>query len=266
MKNTGITAIAFLAAMLCIQSLDAQSLKGMSLNGSTGLYSIPTGRIGWERSSDLGLDFGYHAIIGGGHATNIPKVSLSIAKWVELSAAFDFQPEVRGYGGNDFIGGAKIQFPLTKTALALGGNLQSLNLGNSDWRRYNAGQIYLAVTYAGTFFEMPAETTAVLGKTFSKYTPDFDIDFGMGFDLVLLPKIFEHYVHWIVDFANFSYSIEPWRVDASQRGVLNTGIRIDLSVIPPLKKFKFVIDVLLTDVLDDNRSFAIGGVFGIPIL
>ena len=263
MKKIWITGIVSFVFLLYINGLEAQTLKGMSLNGSTGLYSIPTGRIGWERTSDLAFDLGYHAIISDGHASHIPKISLSLFKWVELSAAIDVQPE--GKEGNDFIGGVKIQFPLTKTALALGGNLQSLNLGSSD-NRYNAGQIYLAVSYAGTFFEMPAETTVVVGKTFRQNHSDSNIDFGMGFDLVLLPKVFERYVHWIVDFSNFSYSVEAWGVDPWYRGVLNTGIRIDLAMIPAFKKFKFVLDILVTDILDQNRASSMGVVFGIPVL
>ena len=266
MKCIRIMVVVFFAFALCINSLEAQSLKGMSLNGSTGLYAIPTGRIGWEKSNDLGFDMGYHTIIKDGYATHIPKASVSLLKWVELSAAFSIPSEKYHYDGNDLIAGLKIQFPLTKTALALGGNLQSLNLGNSSPKRYNAGQVYLAVSYTGTFFDMPAETTVVAGKTFSKYNAKSDIDFGMGFDLVLFPKIFENYIHWIVDFANFSYSVEPLMVDSWNRGVLNTGIRVDLSIIPIFKKFKFAVDILVTDILDENRSFSVGGVFGIPVL
>jgi hypothetical protein len=155
---------------------------------------------------------------------------------------------------------------VNKTAIALGGNIQAHNLGsNKPWRR-NAGQVYVAVTYAGEFFSWPAETTVVLGKTFIEKDKNSDIDFGMGFDLILLPKIFQNYVHWITDFANFSYSASPVGANSIFRGVLNTGIRIDLASIPALSKFKFAVDLTLTDALDDNRSFAVGGVFGIPIL
>jgi hypothetical protein len=263
---------AALAALLLAPALGAQSLKGMSLSGATGLYSIPSGRIGWERSSDLGLDLGYHAIIDK-KASHIPKLSLSLFKWVELAAAIDIQPEYSGSkNGTDFLGSAKLQLPITNTAIALGGNFQALNLG-SDIEgtfpysgRYNAGQIYLAVTYAGQFFGMPAETTVVLGKTFVEDNSNSNIDFGMGFDLVLLPKVFQRYIHWVTDFANFSYSVEPWAADSSWRGVLNTGLRIDLSVIPALSKFKFAIDLFLTDAFDEDRAFATGLVFGIPIL
>ena len=268
MKKFRIIFFVFFVFIFCTGTLASQSLKGMSLNGATGLYSIPTGRIGWERSSDLGLDLGYHAIIKKGVATHIPKAALSFFKWVELSLALDLQPDTY-YGNssnNDFIGGVKIQFPLEKTALALGANLQSLNLGSESPKRYNAGQVYLAVSYSGIFFEMPAETTVVVGKTFIANHSDKNLDFGMGFDLILFPKVFERYVHWIVDFSNFSYSVEPWSVVAKNRGVVNTGLRIDLTVIPVFRKFKFVVDILATDIFDENRAFSVGGVFGIPIL
>jgi hypothetical protein len=261
-------AVSGLSAQTSSTSSSVSSLKGMSLNGATGLYSIPTARIGWERTSNLGLDLGYHAIIKDEKATHIPKVALSLFKWVEISGAFDIQP--KGHytfdKGTDFIGGLKIQFPVTKTAIALGGNIQALNLGNNEFARRNAGQVYLAVTYAGEFFSWPAETTVVLGKTFIEDHKDSDIDFGMGFDLILLPKVFQKYVHWITDFANFSYSVEAFGADSRSRGVLNTGLRIDLASIPALSKFKFVIDVMVTDALDDDRAFSVGAVFGIPIL
>jgi hypothetical protein len=187
---------------------------------------------------------------------------------VEFSTAFDFQPKYHNGAekATDFIGGLKVQFPVTATAIALGGNIQALNLGSDEPIRRNAGQIYVAVTYAGEFFTMPAETTVVVGKTFVEDVSSSNIDFGMGFDLILFPKIFQRYVHWITDFANFSYSREAFGADADFRGVLNTGLRIDLASIPALSKFKFVIDVEITDALDDKRAFSIGAVFGVPVL
>jgi hypothetical protein len=213
------------------------------------------------------LDLGYHAIIRDGKATHIPKFGVSLFKWVELSAAFDIQPENHYYvreNSTDFIGGVKIQFPLKNTALALGGNFQSLNMG--DGRNYNGGQIYVAATYAGQFFSMPAETTVVLGKTFIEDRSNWDIDFGMGFDLLVMPDVLDNFVHWVVDFANFSYSVEAFSASAQSRGVFNTGLRVDLSAIPALSKFKFVVDILMTDAFDDDRAFSTGVVFGIPIL
>jgi len=272
MKKTQILCMTFMVT-LCIPVLWAQSsgnsLKGMSLNGSTGLYSIPSGRIGWESSSNLGLDLGYHAIIRDGAATQIPKFSMSIFKLVEVSGAFDIQPD--GYKdipnkGTDFLGGLKVQLPFKSSAIALGGNFQALNMENTVPYRYNAGQIYAAFTYAGHFFNMPAETTVVVGKTFQEHQSDWNIDYGMGFDLLLFPKVFNNFVHWVTDFSNFSYSVEAFGADAWYRGVLNTGLRLDLSAIPGLGKFKFVIDILVTDAFDYNRAFSVGAVFGMPIL
>jgi len=272
MKSFRIFIIASLIAVLGISGLTAQSagassLKGMSLNGATGLYSIPTGRIGWEQTSNFGLDFGYHTIIDGDKATHLPKLAMSLFKWVEFSAAFDIQPDghFSEKDGSDFITGIKIQFPLKKTALALGGNFQLLNMSNSDIS-YKAGQIYLAVTYAGNFFDWPSETTVVLGKTFIDDNKNSNIDFGMGFDLMFLPQQLDGLVHWILDFSNFSYSVEAFGADSWSRGVLNTGLRIDMSRISPFNKFKFVIDILVTDAFDTNRAFSAGVVFGVPIL
>ena len=268
MKHFRFICIVLFLVLAGIPGLFAQAtFTGMSFNGSTGLFSIPTGRISWEDSSSLGLDLGYHTIIRDGHATHIPKAALSIFRWVELSGALDIQPEnYFGYkDANDFLGGIKIRLPITRTALSIGGSYHAMNFGN-ERRDYDVKQIYAAVTYTGSFFDMPAETTVVFGKSFIDNRSDSNIDFGMGFDLVLLPNIFEGFVRWVTDFSNFSYSNEAFGADAHYRGVVNTGIRIDLSQLPPLNDFKAVIDIVMTDAFDSGRSFSAGFVFGLPII
>jgi hypothetical protein len=262
MRKFCLIVLCFIVATMTIPFLNAQSLKGMSLNGATGLFSIPTARIGWE-NSDFGLDLGYHTI-SENKASHIPAVSISLLKWVEISGAFDIQP---GDNQSDIILGAKIQFPIQNTALAIGGNFQLINFEqhNDEGQIDIAGQIYIAVTYSGNFFTWPAQTTFVLGSTFMKNYPENNIDFGMGFDMILLPSVLNNLVHWITDFANFSYSVDPFGADHSFRGVLNTGIRIDLSAIPALSRFKFVVDIILTDAFDSNRAYSVGLVFGIPV-
>jgi hypothetical protein len=266
MRRFRFFCIAFLLGVFGIFNLGAQTLKGMSLNGSTGLYSIPSGRIAWDRSSNFGLDIGYHAILHDEQTAHVPKLAAGLFKWLEISAAFDIQPQGSYFYDRsaDFIGGSKIQFLRNSTALALGGNFQVINIGKDD--NLMVGQAYLAATYAGHFFTMPAETTMVLGKTFIENNPYWDIDFGMGFDMILIPQLFGNLTHWILDFANFSYSVRPFSANAWNRGVLNTGLRIDLSSIPALSKFKFVIDVLITDALDETRAFSVGAVFGVPVM
>ncbi|MDR0877602.1 MAG: hypothetical protein LBN21_06080 [Treponema sp.] len=297
MKNIWKVFFGICIAVLFIPSAAAQtgSLTGQSLNGAAGLYSIPLGRIGWGRTSDLGIDIGYHAVINDYGGASIPAVTASLFKWVEISIAFDIQPDFdrlvwynndwENIKNDDMLLGFKVALPTnisdsSNPAVAIGGNVQLINFADDDYDNYfnidyTAFQIYGAATYAGSFFKMPAETTIVLGKTFyAGIDNNSDIDFGMGFDLVLLPDVFQNYIHWIIDFANFDYSDNSWpnSVYAKSgapwyRGILNTGLRIDLANIPALNKFKFIIDVEFKDLFDEgNRAFAIGLVFGMPIL
>ena len=268
------------AAVIFVPYASAQTDSGLSqsMNGSTGLFSIPSGRIEWEETGIFALDLGYRAVINNnaGNA-HIPALTVSLFKLVEISAAVDFQPAFNHTGANeneDLLMGVKFRLPTKNTAIAIGGNIQFINIGN-DTHNYNAYQPYIAITYPGNFFSMTAETTIVFGKTFYSGGPgnNNDIDFGMGFDLILFPDVFGNAVHWIIDFANFSYSDNSWPHNSLQhtnawwRGVVNTGFRIDLSTIPSLDKFKFAIDFIFNDLFDDGaRSFTIGAVFGFSAL
>ncbi len=256
-RRTLILVILVLAIL--VPAVSAQSLKGMSLNGATGLIGIPSGRIGWERTADLGFDLGYHAIFDD-DPTHIPKASLSFFRIFEFSFAYDSQADS---DESDMIFGGKIQLPTDRTAVAIGGNFQMIQTGGVE---ENFQQVYLAATYPGDFFTMPAETTFVVGKTFGDGVDDDAVDFGMGFDLLLFPSVFQGYIHWINDFANFSYSVDPYAANAFDRGAFNTGIRIDLAANPAFSRYKFVIDAILTDALDGDRAFGLGLAFGAPIL
>jgi hypothetical protein len=258
MKTKKILIVFLLVTGLALTALSAQSLKGMSFNGATGLIAIPTGQIGWERTANIGFDVGYHAIIDD-ETAHLPKASVSLFKLAEISFVYDTQ---FGNDNEDIVLGGKLQLPTTGTFVAIGVNFQMLKQGgNND----NVTQIYLAATYPGNFFGMPSMTTVVVGKSFGDPIPKSDIDFGMGFDLLLFPKIFQNYIHWVTDFANFSYSAQAVGANAAQRGTFNTGIRIDLGSIPAFRKYKFVIDAILTDAMDDNRAFALGVAFGAPL-
>ncbi len=257
--NKKLTAmiIMFLAA---VSFLSAQTAKGMSLNGSTGLISIPSARIGWEKSADFGIDAGYHAIMVDSETNHITKVSVSLFKISEIAFAYDSQYDSNN---SDKLINGKIQLPVkSSSAVAVGFNYQMLQFAGKD---ENVNQLYLATTYPGDFFKMPAETTITIGKTFGDAAPEDNIDFGMGFDLLLFPETFKGYIHWINDFANYSYSMDALGSNAGYRGSFNTGIRIDMSTIEALSKYKFVIDAFITDALDKNRAFSIGGSFGLPV-
>ena len=291
-----IVLACLIFAVLAPSIMAQQSLKGMTFNGSTGIYTVPTGRIGWERSSDLGIDFGYHSIIRGrgdsfasSRMNHLAQVSISLFKLVEISTAFDFQPryESKWYSDNsyrrnsDMIIGAKFQLPIEKVAIAFGSTFQVLNMGN-DYTDALGLSFYGAATYAADFFNMPAETTLTMGYTIglnrtargggtyagwlSNPSAEHDIDFGMGWDLTIFPKQTNKLIHWLIDVSNFTYSLDAWGAYSIYRATVNTGLRFDLSAIPALKKFKFVIDVCAVDLFDEERSFSFGLTFGVPIL
>ena len=263
MKKTILIVLLVLFASV---GVFAQSAKGMSHNGATGLISIPTARIGWDTSAEIGIDAGYHLIFADRpDTTHIPKVGVSLFKVVEFAFAYDTQG---GSKDADMLFNGKFELPIEgATHLALGANMQGLKAkywgDNREW----ATQIYVAATYPGTFFKMPAETTVVFGKTFGDDAgaPKKAIDFGMGFDLLLFPDKFKNYIHWISDFSNFSYSLHAIGANAWHRGTFNTGLRFDLSEVAALSKFKFVIDAQVTDLLDEDRTFVIGATFGIGL-
>lgn len=246
-------------------------VKGQSLSGATGLYTVPTGQIGWDKSN-FALDFGYRAIINDEYngIAHIPSITLSFVKMFEFSFAYDVQPDPDrapgNYNNDDLLFGFKLQLPTGKTAIALGLNL-NLNergLKNQDFTTY---QPYIAITYPGNFFTWPAETTMFIGKTFYERNNNSDVDFGMGFDLILLPDLFNGLIHLIVDFSNFAYSSDAFPWNLVHRGVFNGGFRFDLSKFPIFSKYKFTLDTAFNDILDDNqRSFTIGACFGIPLM
>ena len=242
--------------------LFSQSLKGLSLGGTTGLITTPTGRIGWEQSSDLGLDIGYHFSTdrGFGEDESLINVAVSMFKKLEAGLTFDSQS---GDKSSDLILFGKFQiFNDGQSGMAIGANLQLLDFASDANRTFS--QVYLASTYSGDFMEIPASTTIVFGKTFDiEAGLNDEIDFSMGFDLALFPQVFNGYVRWISEFANYSYSEDSRITNANARGAFNTGLRID---ILGGSSYKLVIDATLMDVFDEGiNKFAIGGSFGFSL-
>lgn len=280
---TFISILLFMLIFVSFASAETGSgFRGQNMNGATGLYSIPSGRVGWENEKDFGFDMGYRAIINNERGTaHIPAITLTLLKWFELSAAFDIQPKIdfnnfyKEQDNEDLLIGLKLKLPTAAaTAVAIGGSFQLINLANEEFN-YTAYQPYIAITYSGKFFSMSADTTVVFGKTFYSGYPNnnSNIDFGMGFDIILFPDVFKNTVHWIIDFSNFSYSDNAWPNNlvhgsgpAWYRGILNSGFRIDLASIPALSKNKFLLDFVFNDLFDDwERSFTIGVVFGFEL-
>ncbi len=249
----------------------AVAFRSPSLGGATGLIMTPTARTGWE-GANLGLDLGM-GYTGLGDDSWLPKATLQLFDRWELGAMY----ELLGEDGdndqeqNDLYLHTKFRiFPWSgssNSALAIGVNYQSLKYNDES---YTAYQFYLAATYSGDFFGMPAETTIVFGKTLGddEVVADDNWDFSMGFDLDLFPKVFQHYVHWINDFSNYTYTVDPLRNVSGYRGCFNTGIRI--AAFKGHRKYKLNFDVLVLDVLDDpdyspGRELAAAVTFGLAI-
>jgi len=259
-----------LIAVVAIIPLAAQSkaLNSMGLNGATGIYVVPTARVGFP-DTKFGFNVGYHTnffepVDGDTEMNHLLQANFSFVKMIELSATFDAQPErYTNDHPNDFLFGFKFQLPFSSVPVALGTNVQYLDMGRERIKHW-AFQLYGAVTYNAAFFGWPADTTLVVGHTFFEDSSNSNIDFGMGFDLIIFPKTLGNFLHFLIDFANFSYSARPWGADAWGRGVFNTGLRLDLAQIPALRKFTFAIDFFLADAFDSGvRSFGTGVVFGV---
>lgn len=233
--------------------LSAQSsVKGNAINGGTGIVMSPTARIGWEYS-DLGIDFGYSFLYNDGRANHIPAVNLSFLKKAEVGFAIDLDDNSESW---DLLFHGKFQFFRDGgSSVAIGFNGDFANMGNGSQVYLTP---YLVASYSGNFFQWPAATSMMFGWHMlenGEMTSNFA--FSMGFELALAPKVFKNYVFWISDFSNYSYSSTSYI--ANSRGAFNTGIRID-----PVKKgkFKFVLDLIGTDLLDASRGFMASATFG----
>ena len=263
MKKLFILLLILAAAIPLAAQKD--SLNAMSLNGATGIYVVPTARVGFS-DTGLGFNVGYHTnyfkpLAGDADLNHLLQFNISLLKMLEFSGTFDIHPDIPHDKNNDVLVGGKFQFPVGSVPIAFGVTYQHLNLGNDNFSSW-AFQIYGSVTYMANIFGWPAETTLVVGHTFREENNNSNIDFGMGFDLIVLPKYLYRYLHFLIDFANFSYSAESWGADAWGRGVFNTGLRVDLGQIPALKKFNLAIDFFIADAFDSSDSVGSGRSFG----
>ncbi len=254
-----LLSFVILSALMS-QSTTAGAVNGMTLNGATGLIIVPDARIGWENTK-FGLDIGYGFVWGGqGNLDNLPRFSFSLFQKAEIYGLVQFGSN--GVGMKNFVVGGKFQlFKDGGAAMALGGDFEFLN--NNFSMAGNSGKVYLAMTYGGNFFKMPAVTTATIGWQFLNRS-DFSSQFvyGMGFSMTLFPNTFKDFVYWITDFSNFSYVVTGSGINANSRGAFNTGVRIH-----PFKggKFNMIIDVVGADLLDDGQRalvISISGGFG----
>lgn len=239
---------------------DTGDFLSPTIGGATGAIATPSARTGWQKT-DFALDAGYHLIYDEGRLSNIPLFNIYFIKMVELGFAYDAQ----GVDGDDFIVHAKVSFTKSEHSFfAIGGNFQGIR-ERDESRIAPHGQLYFAFTYAGDFFSMPVETSVLCGKTFKPRDQDLAFDFSMSLSLDLFPSVLKHYVCWISDIANYSYSVNPHGVDYQNRGCFNTGLRI--AILQGLERFKLNLDIVGTDLFDQqDRGMSVGVAFGMRVL
>jgi hypothetical protein len=247
-----------IAVLLLVASLPLAAYTSTNVAGQTGLIATPTARIVWEGTSNNNAAFttGY-TYFNNGRTYHMPQINFALFDRWEIGGAYN---AVEGTNNNDFMLHSKLRFsPWTgrgNSAMAVGGSYQSLNSSPST----TAGQIYLAATYEANFFGMDSDTTMVLGKTFGQNTRGGDIDFSMGFDLNFFPSIFNGYVRWLNELANYDFLYRNAPTSAASRGAFNTGFRIP--ILKHTAAMKFDVTMKMTDALDDERGFAAGVAFG----
>lgn len=286
--NKIVKSLIFVAAFVMTGSaVFAEQFNSQSVGGATGLITTPTARISWDEKSTVGLDLGVHYLRDDNWGLT-PKATVSFLGKFELGGTFDWQErsKPRDKKENDMLIHGKFKFYDGRNfALAVGTNFQIIDMRNDDTDA-NIMQLYIAGTYSTMLFCcIPADVTFAFGKTFdplgvklktrtsnrefrfiakivddnSGYTRAGNFDFSVGVDIDLAPSIFKGYVHWISDFANYSYSVDPMDADSRYRAVFNTGFRIQ-----PFKNshFKWNIDLLVTDFMDYTREVGIGTSLG----
>jgi hypothetical protein len=280
-----MTAVA--VSVVLASTVFAAQYTTQSAGGATGLITTPTANVGWQNKSNMGIDFGYHHLADFAGSGNVLKATFSFLNRAEIGGSWDIQDRDKPYNKDEseiiFHGKFKIlNDPCC--GLAIGANFQFVDF-NNDNTDGKILQLYLAYTFTSTIFTLPAETTFVIGKSLSPdkvkagyrkrgderqlylkiddddnlYTKAGNIDFSVGFDIDLLPQYLKGYVHWITDFANYSYSVDPMGALPNYRACANTGFR----VIPlKFRNIKWNIDVLATDFLDHSREWAVGTTLG----
>ncbi|MFC1671107.1 hypothetical protein ACFL20_12020 [Spirochaetota bacterium] len=252
--------IATFLMPLCCLSLYSKTasdyIRSSNVGGATGLITAPTAFTGWAESN-FGMEFGYH-YINESEDSHIPKISVHLFKMFEMGFTYDVQEKQDDE--SDLLLHSKFRIlSMKNSAIAVGGNYQMISRGTS--KKYHNGQLYFAATHSSSFFNMPAETTIVIGKTFGEETDKNELDFSMGFDLNIIPKLFKGHAHWINDISNFSYSNDP-KGDNYWRGIFNTGIRF---AILNRQNIKLNVDFIISDAFDNSRSFNAGAALGFAL-
>jgi len=241
-----ITLMALL--LLPAYSLVASDTSGnTTLGGVNGYIAIPSAEPVFS-GENATVTTGYSAIFNTTSFAHIPFLQIGFAQNVEISVAADIGADT------DILLNTKWRFSHSgDTSFAVGVIGQAVDVATNV---SFAGQLYVVSTFTGSFIDLPAKTTILLGYTFDN-TMNSDIDFGMGIEAPFFRDVFKDKVKFLIDFGNVSYSTSPSGGNAASRGLVNVGLR--LLPIEVLKAVYFSLDIRAMDLLDaSGRALSAG--------
>ncbi len=232
-KKILILMTILLLAFPAVNAFSALNAEVPTLHGSSGLIALPTANVQKATSIAFGgwflfQEFGF-----------LPRVLVSFINNWELGGGFDIQ------NPNDlsFTINTKYKFYDNGTfKFAIGGNFQH---NANEFDSWDNGQIFLVMTWTGW-----ANTTAFIGYTLGSDNSS-NIDFGIGIEKILYAGGFGG-IAIVADFTNFPYRYHKGSIQGAGediRGIFNFGARI-------LIKNIIIVDFILVDILDDERSVA----------
>ncbi len=250
MKDRRLYAATLLILVSILFPMTAFSVAGnTTLSGTTGYIVVPSASP-VDTPVNPAVTTGYTALLSFSDGlAHIPFLQIGFLDDFEASLAIDIGKDI------DLLLNAKWRFLQRETTdFALLINGQALSL---DGTITFAGQTGFAATFDSMLIDSPATTTVYLGYTFDD-TLNTDIDFAMAFETPLFADSLGEMLALVIDFGNVSYSAAPSGGDASNRGLLNAGLRF----LP--KEFitdtYFMADLKVLDIFDDSGRAASVGV------
>ncbi len=219
-----------------------------TMAGTTGSIVVPSASP-VDTPENPAVTTGYSIMYSSTGFSHIPFMQIGFLEDFEGAFAADIGADV------DLILQAKWRFLQTEgTDFGFILNGQAIDLDTSvDW----AGQAGFAGTFESRLLDYPTNTTVYLGYTFSNPLTS-NVDFGMSFETPLFYDNLGEMLSLVIDFGNVSYSVDPSGGDATDRGLLNFGLR--LLPIEFIKDTYVMADLRVLDIFDSSGRAASLGV------
>jgi len=235
MKRTLITVLILIGSFALLTAEPA-------LGGISGTMIAPSAEVE-ESGPNLAITTGYSMLYGEQGLAHIPFLSIALPQHVELAFAVDTKERT------DLLLSAKWRFIQKKgTSFAAGLTAQLLEVSESNTF---AVQGYVSSTFNHTLMDLPTKSSVMVGYSWKQgVTPTTNIDFAVGLETMIFPNKLKNHLALLLDFGNISYSMNPSAGEASDRGLVNVGLRIPSFKIFPSTFITF--DLRALDLFDHN--------------